>query len=159
MGDQQLAVDTATSRGNPFKQTEAITLQRAEAGDFGVGHRGGGESSGEAFQRFADMQDFRQVFQRELGDPHADVRRAHQQLAALQLADRLAQRPPADPERSGQRLLGKLRPRLQRAGDDRRLDTLGHDIDQRLRLHFAIQHAAHGSFQLRPPMPQAAAEG
>jgi len=91
--------------------------------DFFDGHALGGQTTGHAFEGFADFIEFEQLGMAQRHHPRADVRHAHQQALAFEAMDRFAQRPTADAIGTRQLRLGDLAARGDLTFDDGRLDA------------------------------------
>ncbi|MNS75610.1 hypothetical protein D3C72_1091350 [compost metagenome] len=95
----------------------------AQLVDFFDAHALGCETTGHAFEGFADFVEFEQFGMTERHHPRTDVRYAHQQALAFQAMNRLTQRPTADAVGARQLRLGDLAARGDLAFDDGRLNA------------------------------------
>ena len=124
-----------------------LAEQLGEAGHLLGGHQPGGEAGGQPFQGLAHMVDFDQVVEAERRHAGADVHLALQQLARFQAADRLAQRPPADPVAAGQVGFADLAARGDHAAHDIVLEPAEDPIRQGARAVY--QDFVHGGRSFR----------
>ena len=90
-----------------------------------------GQPRRQSLQLGADVLDGDGVLERDAGDEGAPVGQAGQQAFALQRADRLAHRLPADPEPSGQINFEDALARLESAIEDLVAQRVGNIVAQR----------------------------